>query len=381
MEDKKLVTVEEMEDLLAKEASEFVMPCIFGSIISRHLYAERLLQKDYEEVEWLDECPFPILILDFAKTWMHPLVWQDTSKYKDLVIDGRVAEEEYDDDRYLQISGIVDYIYEQDILEYADEPIVYDEDNIECGFSRGMHDWSTLTWDVKSYIDKVLEGRAFDGKEMEKKYYNFIRLRYNLNIIAEHRGGERAAQLLKMLQNEWTKIEQWESGFNLMDEKDIAEFKEKLFHGFDDLLEEWEAETPKEETPKQEASAPAKQRGPKTQYLFADVRGNEDTFRSKTEAERVRKFVADHRMGNMQLDSQSTNRLNLMVACFWYRWNERGWVSKEPQGAAIYRFFTEQCELECAVRQKAFSSKICKIINEGKKDYQIYDDLDSYFRK
>lgn len=128
-------------------------------------------------------------------------------------------------------------------------------------------------------------------------------------------------------------------------------------------------------------SAPGKPRGPKTQYLFADVRGNEDTFRSKTEAERVRKFVADHRMGNMQLDSQSTNRLNLMVACFWYRWNERGWVSQVPQGAAIYRFFTEQCELECAVRQKAFSSKICNIINAGKKDYQIYDDLDSYFRK
>ena len=128
-------------------------------------------------------------------------------------------------------------------------------------------------------------------------------------------------------------------------------------------------------------SAPAKQRGPKTQYLFADVRGNEDTSRTKTEAEHVRKFVADHHMGNMQLDSKSTNRLNLLVACFWYRWNERKWVSQEPQGAAIYRFFTEQCGLECAVLPKAFSTKICNIINAGKKDYQIYDDLDSYFRE
>lgn len=27
------------------------------------------------------------------------------------------------------------------------------------------------------------------------------------------------------------------------------------------------------------------------------------------------------------------------------------------------------------------STKICNIINKGKKDYQIYDDLDSYFRE
>lgn len=136
-----------------------------------------------------------------------------------------------------------------------------------------------------------------------------------------------------------------------------------------------------DETTPAPTSAPAKPRGPKTQYLFADLRGDEDTFRSKTEAGRVRKFVTDHHMGNMQLDSKSTNRLNLLVACFWYRWNERKWVSQEPQGAAIYRFFTEQCGLECAVLQKAFSTKICNIINAGKKDYQIYDDLDSYFRE
>lgn len=128
-------------------------------------------------------------------------------------------------------------------------------------------------------------------------------------------------------------------------------------------------------------SAPDKPRGPKTQYLFADLRGNEDTFRSKTEAERVRKFVADHRMGNMQLDCKSKNRLNLLVACFWYRWNERKWVGDEPQGAAIYRFFTEQCGLECAVLPKAFSTKICNIINKGKKDHQIYDDLDFCFHE
>ena len=120
-------------------------------------------------------------------------------------------------------------------------------------------------------------------------------------------------------------------------------------------------------------------RGPKTQYLFSDARGNEDTQRAAYEADRVRKYVADHKMGNMQLDSKTSSKLNLMVACFWYRWYELDMVDEYPQGAAIYRFFTNQCGLECSVMPKAFATVICKIINSGKKDPEIYDNLYSYF--
>ena len=123
----------------------------------------------------------------------------------------------------------------------------------------------------------------------------------------------------------------------------------------------------------------ASQRGPKTQFLFADLRGNEDAQRAQSEIERVKKYVADHKMGQLQLDSKATSKLNLMVACFWYRWNELDWVSDEPQGAAIYRFFTTQCGLACGVLTKAFATKIVEIINSGKKDPEIYDNLYSYF--
>lgn len=257
MEEKKYVTLEEMEELFSKETSKFELdlpiqlpegrklvsvPTMLGSLLERHLYAERLLRKGYQEVDWSDVCPFPSLILDFAEIWMHPLVWQNASKCKDLVIDGRVAKEEYDNERLYEISEAVYYIYEQDILAYADEPIDFDEDLPEIRFPKGMHEWSTLTWDVKSYLDKVLFGDAYDGKEMDKKYYDYVRFRYNLNIIAKHRGGKRAAEILRMLQGEWPKIKLWKTGFDRMEEKDIAEFEENLFHGFDDLLEEWEGE-------------------------------------------------------------------------------------------------------------------------------------------
>ena len=262
MEEKQYVTLEEMEELFAKEASKFELdlpiqlpegrklvpvPSMMGSLLERHLYAERLLQRDYREVDWSNECPLPALISEFAKIWMHPLVWQDASKYKDLVIDGRVATEEYDDERLYEINEIVNYIYEQDILAYSDEPVDYEEDLPEIGFPKGMHDWSPLTWDVKSNLDEILAGNAHNENEAEGKYYDFVRYRYNLNIIAKHRGGKRAAELLKMLQNEWSQIKLWKTGFEGMEEKDILEFERMLFHGFDDLMTEWEGEVQEEE--------------------------------------------------------------------------------------------------------------------------------------
>ena len=85
MEEKQYVTLEEMEELFAKEASKFELdlpiqlperrklvpvPSMMGPLLERHLYAERLLQRDYREVDWSNECPLPALISEFAKIWM-----------------------------------------------------------------------------------------------------------------------------------------------------------------------------------------------------------------------------------------------------------------------------------------------------------------------
>lgn len=124
----------------------------------------------------------------------------------------------------------------------------------------------------------------------------------------------------------------------------------------------------------------AKQRGPKVQYLFADVNRNEDVERTRHEAERVKRYIADHHMGNMHLDSTNTNQLNLLVACFYYEWRERGWVSAQPQGAAIHRFLTEQCSLPCDVTPRAYARTIADLIKGNHKDYNISDNLRSYFK-
>lgn len=136
---------------------------------------------------------------------------------------------------------------------------------------------------------------------------------------------------------------------------------------------------PVTENPTTVTETPSAQRGPKTQFLFADEYGRENVKRSQEEAERVADYIADHHMGQMRLDSKRTNKLNLMVACFWYRWDEHKWVNSIPQGAAIYRFFTDYCKLPCDVQPRAFMNVICALINEGKKDPEIYDNLCGYF--
>ena len=125
---------------------------------------------------------------------------------------------------------------------------------------------------------------------------------------------------------------------------------------------------------------PTKPRGPKVQYLFADVNRNEDAERTRHEAERVKRYIADHHMGNMHLDSTNTNQLNLLVACFYYEWREREWVSAQPQGAAIHRFLTEQCSLPCDVTPRAYARTIADLIKGNHKDYNISDNLRSYFK-
>lgn len=243
-----LVTLEELEALYAKASdSQTNSPLSLSSahtILERHLYAERLLQNDYHKVNWSEECPSTITLFYLTGLWMSPLTWLDPSSEPDLLIDGRIAKEVFDGDRFYQIDEMTDYIYQQLILAYADNPITFEEDVLDVDIVKGMHDWSPLTWDVKSFIDEVIEGHEVDKDEIGKTYYNFKRLRNNLTLIANQRSPKQAAKLLHTLRNEWEKkITLNKTGFRLMEADDIAEFETQLFNNFEDLLSEWEGVT------------------------------------------------------------------------------------------------------------------------------------------
>lgn len=248
MEDNQLVNLEELEALYAKASgTDTNSPLSLSSahtILERHLYAERLLQNDYHKVNWAEECSYRDNLFELAYLWMNPLTWQDPASEPNWLIDGRFAKEKFCEDRFFEINEIADFIYEQIILACADSPFVFPEDDLEAGFVKGMHDWSPLTWDMKSFLNEVIAGNEIDDKELKSKYYNFIRLRKNLTIIANQRSPKQAAKLLHALRNEWEKkIKLNKTGFHLMEADDITEFETQLFNNFDDLLSEWEGVT------------------------------------------------------------------------------------------------------------------------------------------
>ncbi len=221
-------------------------------LLYQHIAAEQLLQApDYHKINWrkafVGNSFATIKLLDLC---MNPLVWVNASKFNEIVIEGRVAEEDYDATRYLEKHELFGFIYKQEVLRFADELPSCFEDSLELGYTKGMHYWDYITLDDSEHYRKVLNGAQADFNEWQKaKAYNLGRLRDNLTYIAKKRGGDRAAMILHMLQEEWPKIKLWKTHFENMTEDDIRQFEYGIFHAFDDLLEEWGDNPTKEETP------------------------------------------------------------------------------------------------------------------------------------
>ncbi len=215
-------------------------PCTDVSpLLYRHIVAEQMLQGDYHHKDWeliYDTCRYFAML----ELWMNPLVWKDALEYDDIVIAGRIAEEEYDSHRLIEISNLLNYARDCAIQDFANDIFMYDEDDYEGGHVKGMHEWHDLTSDVDDITDKIINGGHVTYDEIHSaKYYDIASMRYHLITIARLCGSKRAAEILHMFQDEWPKIKIWKTRFDTMTEDDIRQFEEGLFSCFDDLLEEW----------------------------------------------------------------------------------------------------------------------------------------------
>lgn len=223
----------------------------FFPLLYRHIVAEELLKYDYKEVDWkavglFDAC----IYFAFVDLLMHPLIWTDALEYEDVVIEGRIAEEEYDSERFEEIVDLLNHVNKLDIVDFANNPYEYKEDDYELKHVKGMHEWGRLTHDMEDIFHKIINGGHTSYEEIRNaKYYDLASLRYRLTVTAKECGGKRAGELLRMLQDEWPKIKLWKTYFDTMTPEDVEHFENGLFHGFDDLLEEWEAgnDAPKEQ--------------------------------------------------------------------------------------------------------------------------------------
>lgn len=268
MEEKKLVTLEEMYEIFQgdayKDFREFYgmelnndptklwkVPtlhvwCHRGlPLLYRHIIAEQLLIADYHDIPWSDFGAYDrIVFLDMMMLWINPLCWVDPLETEDYVVDSRIAREVFDEPRfYDEIVDVFRHIETSRILSFADNPRVCEGDYSSRGTVKGMHYWYDLTMDYSVPMCKIFEdGERLSHEDMHKKItmYHAPSLRNRLMIIADNRGGKRAAELLRMLQAEWPKLKLWKTEMERMTDEQISEFESILFNGFDDLLEEWE---------------------------------------------------------------------------------------------------------------------------------------------
>ncbi len=212
-------------------------------LLYSHIVAEQLYEKGEKWTEGFPHDYFHVgLLLRLAKLWMNPYTWEfDLFDDDKIIIDGRIAKEKYCSARFKTVQQMIHVQQVQYLLDFSDEYPICEEDEPQHGSIKGLHYWSMLTWNLDPLFDKILDGNNYSDEEFAAtKSYDAAYLRKNLSIIATHRGGKRAAELLRDLQKEWKRIKIWKSDTENMSEKDMQQFELTLFHGFDDLLEEWE---------------------------------------------------------------------------------------------------------------------------------------------
>lgn len=218
-------------------------------ILYRHIVAEQLYAKGEKWAYGFPRDYFHVgLLLKLAKLWMNPLVWDYDYFYQKIVVEGRVAKEKYTPEREKSVRQMISAQQEQYILDFADESPICKEDDPLHGSIKGLHYWTVLTWNLDPLFEKVLDGKDYSEEEItQAKSYDAAYLRKNLSIVAAYRSGKKAAELLRNFREEWKQIKIWQSESSNMSEKDMQQFEITLFHGFDDLLEEWESQRESEE--------------------------------------------------------------------------------------------------------------------------------------
>lgn len=222
----------------------------FSPILYRHIVAEQLLQTEPYEVNWKY---FFIHVEDeyyqLIDLMLNPLVWQDKRIYPHCFIEGRIAQETFDETRCYRVYNIMGYIRNDGILNFADDPFVFKDDLLGADYMKGMHDWGIITADYQKIMNVIRNGKRFEYSYLNsRKYYDWKQLRESLLLIAKYRSGERAAEILRMLQEEWPAIKRCKTNFEGMKNEELSQFEDILLNGFDDLLAEWEGETPSQAT-------------------------------------------------------------------------------------------------------------------------------------
>lgn len=115
----------------------------------------------------------------------------------------------------------------------------------------------------------------------------------------------------------------------------------------------------------------------RTKKLFM-TDGVEDMQRTEEERNRFRNYLAEHHLGQRQLDCSRDNPINKAIVCFCAKWKRLKYIDSKPSPAAVLRFLTETCGISCAADTEALSSLLGRML-KAEYDKDIFYDVEEYF--
>lgn len=220
-------------------------------LLYRHIVAERLLAAPFDDVDWREMKAYSAtIILDLVYSWMYPLVWIEDLESEQLVAEGRVAREMYDDSRNMEVWDRANKLFDEGVEFFANRLPLCNGDYLGVGMLKNIHIWDYITANTISLVSDMIKG-VLPKEKIREKYRTLDSntLRYSIMYIEEQYGGKDAAEILRLLQSEWYTIKAWKAmGIKDLSLEEMQEFEHCLFHGFDMELAEWER--------KQESSSP-----------------------------------------------------------------------------------------------------------------------------
>ena len=114
----------------------------------------------------------------------------------------------------------------------------------------------------------------------------------------------------------------------------------------------------------------------RTKKLFM-TDGAEDMQRTEEECNRFLNYLAEHHLRQRQVDCYKDNPINKAIVCFCVKWKRLKMIDK-PSPAAVYRFLTETCHLECAAETDAITASLGRLL-KADYDRDTFDDVENYF--
>lgn len=237
-----------MENAICDRMTHLLYPEYWDSIDiplpMAHLLVEEYMSHTYDEVDWQKVTNSYDLyaINEIAYIWLHPLVWKAPSEFirvKDrFVVTENVAVEELSKKRWLsqQFSDWRLKIKKATTLYFADNLPVWaqdDGDGKDWYMLEGMIEW-----------DRIMTSFFPLGNELypHPKHFDMSVFRDNIKLIARERGGAKAAEIIRKLQEDWIDIEHWGCfGVHELTKEEVNFFQKSLFKGFERELRKWES--------------------------------------------------------------------------------------------------------------------------------------------